>query len=54
MESDDRIVHLPETDFVAENQGIRIFRKGADYFLYGKEKKWITLPSSVVPQTGGT
>jgi len=53
MESDDRIAHLPETDFLSENQGIRIFKKGADYFLYGKEKKWIALPSSVIPQTGG-
>jgi len=54
LESDDRIAHLPATDFLAENQGIRIFKKGADYFLYDKEKKWIALPSSVVPQTGGT
>lgn len=51
---DVRIANLPETDFLAENQGIRIFKKGADYFLYDKEKKWIALPSSVVPQTGGT
>ncbi|MBI3596937.1 MAG: cellulose biosynthesis protein BcsG [Nitrospirae bacterium] len=53
-ESDDRIAHLPETDFVAENQEIRIAKKGAEYFLYGKEKKWIALPSIAVPQTGGT
>lgn len=53
-DSDDRTANLPGTDFLAENQGIRIFKKGAAYFLYGKEKKWIPLPSSVVPQTGGT
>jgi cellulose synthase operon protein YhjU len=53
-DSYDRTANLPETDFLAENQGIRIFKKGADYFLYGKEKKWIALPSSVLPQTGGT
>jgi cellulose synthase operon protein YhjU len=40
----DRAARLPKTDFVAENQGIRIMKKGADYFLYGKEKKWIALP----------
>jgi len=39
---------IPETDFVAENQGIRIVEKGAQYFLYGKEKKWITLPSNAL------
>jgi len=54
IKSDNRIAHLPETDFLSENQGIRIFKKGASYFLYGKEKKWIALPSSAVPQTGGT
>lgn len=42
------IANIPETDFVAENQGIRIVEKGADYFLYGKEKKWITLPSNAL------
>jgi cellulose synthase operon protein YhjU len=35
---------IPETDFVAENQGVRLVKKGADYLLYGKEKKWIKLP----------
>lgn len=53
LEADDRVSRLPETEFMAENQGIRIIKKGADYFLYGKEKKWIALPSSVAPPAGG-
>lgn len=44
----DLIENLPETDFVSENQGIRIMKKGSDYFLYGKEKKWIALPANAV------
>jgi len=40
------IRNIPETDFVAENQGVRVVKKGADYLLYGKEKKWITLPAN--------
>ena len=44
----DMIEDLPETDFVSENQGIRIIKKGSDYFLYGKEKKWIALPANAV------
>jgi len=43
------IIHnMPETNFVAENQGIRIVKKGTDYFLYGKEKKWIILPTNAL------
>lgn len=53
MESRDRIARLPETEFLSENQGNRIFKKGVEYFLYGKEKKWVALPSSAGPQTGG-
>jgi len=34
---------LPETDFVSSTEGDEIVRKGADYFLFGKEKKWIRL-----------
>ena len=32
-----------ETDFVSENQGIRIIKKGEEYYLYGKNKKWTML-----------
>lgn len=39
---------IPQTDFVAENQGIQIAKKGSDYFLYGKEKKWIMVPASAI------
>ena len=39
---------IPETDFVAENQGARLVKKGPDYLLYGKEKKWIILPANAV------
>lgn len=46
--SKDLIDDLPETDFVSENQGIRIMRKGSDYFLYGKEQKWIALPAKAL------
>jgi cellulose synthase operon protein YhjU len=45
---DDLIARLPETDFVAENQGIRIVKKGVGHFLYGKEKKWIVLPANAL------
>jgi len=48
MASKDLIVDLPETDFVSENQGIRIMKKGSDYFLYGKEQKWIALPANAL------
>lgn len=46
--SKDLIEDLPETDFVSENQGIRIMKKGSDYFLYGKEQKWIALPANAL------
>jgi len=38
-----RISDLPQTAFVSENQGVRIVKEGSDYFLYGKDKKWIML-----------
>jgi len=43
-----RAADLPETAFVSENQGVRIVKKGSDYFLYGKDKKWVALPSHVL------
>jgi cellulose synthase operon protein YhjU len=43
--SAERTTSLPETPFVSENQGVRIVKKGSDYFLYGKDKKWIALPT---------
>jgi cellulose synthase operon protein YhjU len=45
--SAERAASLPETAFVSENQGVLIVRKGSDYFLYGKDKKWIALPTHV-------
>jgi len=39
---------IPETDFVSENQEARIVKKGTDYFLYGKDKKWIKLPPAAL------
>jgi len=40
--------NIPETNFVAENQGVQLVKKGSDYLLYGKEKKWMTLPANAV------
>jgi len=40
--------NIPETPFVSENEGIRVVKEGQDYFLYGKDKKWIKLSPSVV------
>jgi cellulose synthase operon protein YhjU len=34
---------IPQTDFVAENQGNLIIKKGGDYYLFGKDKKWTRL-----------
>jgi cellulose synthase operon protein YhjU len=36
---------IPETTFVSENQEAHIVKKGTDYFLYNKEKKWIWIAS---------
>ena len=44
----DLAARLPGTEFVAENQEMRIVKKGADYFLYGKERKWIALPADAL------
>jgi cellulose synthase operon protein YhjU len=46
--SEALIAHLPETEFVSENQGIRLMKKGPDYYLYGKENKWIALPANAL------
>ncbi len=39
------IATIPETDFLAENQGILVVKKGSDYLLEGRslDKKWIRL-----------
>ncbi len=39
---------IPQTDFVAENQGIQLTKKGTDWFLYGKEKQWIAVPTNAI------
>ena len=39
---------IPQTDFVAENQGIQLTKKGTDWFLYGKEKQWIAVPANAI------
>lgn len=39
---------IPHTDFVAENQGIQLTKKGTDWFLYGKEKQWIAVPANAI------
>jgi len=48
MASKDLIEDLPETDFVSENESVRIMKKGSEYFLYGKGKKWIALPANAL------
>lgn len=40
---EDLVYKIPQTDFVAENQGNIIVGKDNSYFFYGKEKKWIPL-----------
>lgn len=39
---------IPQTDFVTENQGIQLAKKGPDYFMYGKEKQWIMVPANAL------
>lgn len=43
LSPEDLVYRIPETDFVAENQGNIIVGKDNSYFFYGKEKKWIPL-----------
>jgi cellulose synthase operon protein YhjU len=44
---EDIIATLPQTDFLAENQGARVVKKGNDYLLEGRSlsKRWIRLSS---------
>ena len=42
------IENIPESPYVSENEDIRIIKKGEDYFLYGKEKRWTKLPPSAL------
>lgn len=39
---------IPQTDFVAENQGIQLVKKETGYFIFGKGKKWIALPDNAL------
>ena len=39
---------IPETDFIAENEATRVAKIGPDYFFYGKEGKWLTLPADAI------
>jgi cellulose synthase operon protein YhjU len=43
--SQDTIATLPETDYIAENQGARVLKKGNDYLLESRslDKKWIRI-----------
>lgn len=44
----DVIDNIPETSFVAENEIIKVAKKGPDYFMFDKDKKWVKLPSSAL------
>lgn len=46
--SNEVISGLPETDLVTENERGKLVKKGDDYFLYGKEKKWVKLPDIAI------
>lgn len=46
--TDNVINGIPETLFVSENAASLIVKKDADFFYYGKEKKWEKLPRSVL------
>jgi hypothetical protein len=35
--------NIPTTDFVSENEAAQILKRGEDYFLYDKQKKWIKI-----------
>ena len=35
--------NIPATNFLSENEAARILKRGEDYFLYAKQKKWIKL-----------
>jgi cellulose synthase operon protein YhjU len=39
---------LPETDFISENEGIQIVKSHGEFFLYGKEQRWIKLSSDLI------
>jgi len=43
--SKEMLAALPETDFVAENQGVHVIKRGDDYLLEGRslDRKWIKL-----------
>lgn len=35
--------NIPTTNFLSENEAARILKRGEDYFLYDKQKKWIKI-----------
>jgi cellulose synthase operon protein YhjU len=43
FDADAIVANAPETDFVAENQNFEIMMKGGNYFLNGKQGRWIQL-----------
>jgi cellulose synthase operon protein YhjU len=48
--SQEMIATLPETAFVAENQGVHVVKQGEDYWLEGRSlnKKWIKVTPEVL------
>lgn len=48
LSSKDVLAGVPETNFVSENKEALVVERGADYFLYGKDKQWLKLPPSAL------
>ena len=42
------IEDIPQTDYVSENQNVRIVKMGPEYLIFGKEKKWKAIPASAL------
>ena len=47
-QTEEIMVNIWGTDFVADSEGIQIIKKGGEYFLHGKDKKWIMLSEKVL------
>ncbi|MEW6109166.1 MAG: cellulose biosynthesis protein BcsG [Nitrospirota bacterium] len=46
--TENDLAQIPETGFVSENQEALIMKKDTEYFLLGKDKKWIKLSDAAL------
>ena len=45
---DKILAGVPETNFVSENEIVKVVKRGKDYFLFDKDRKWLDLPPSAL------